>query len=176
MQRLLAFSVILFSELCISFSHSEAFSYISPESNPSASVGERKWSAMLVEEFVGAGCSVNWLSSNHLVLSSKDQIHFSWCLCLSPCEVLQCQWACFLELSSSVGPTCTSTLLRQFPFVSWPSVSTTVLPSLISYCVPHPPSFFLADLSAFFPFKFICQFSKIPGRRRHRDLGSIHQV
>lgn len=116
---------------------------------PSASVGERKLSAMPVEDFVGAGRSVNWLSSNHLVLSSKCQIHFSWCLWLSaPSEVLQRQWACFSELSSSVGPTfhfyaAQSVIIRQLAFC----LNKCVAISYQLLCAPL--SFFLADLSPF---------------------------
>lgn len=150
MHRLLPFCVIPSSELCISFPHFRALSYISPENNPLAfcKCRGKEVITMLVEDFMGTGYSVNWPSSNHLVLSSKCQIHFSWCLCLqAPSEVLQGQWACFSELSSSVGPT--------FHFYSAQPVTIHQLAFCFYKCVDiyqllYAPSFSLADLSSFF--------------------------
>lgn len=154
----------------LSFSQSRALSFISPEDKLLAFSRDRREGvlATLVENFVGSECPENWLSSNFLILSCEHHIHFSWCfLSLSPRRGSARPTAHFSVVQLS-APLCQNT---------WPSSAGLHLPQTYWHLFSTVGVLSLSPCRFAFAFKFIwCHLSGVSEGRKHRRLGSVHQV
>ena len=154
----------------LSFSQSRALSFISLEDKLLAFSRDRREGvlATLVENFVGSECPENWLSSNFLILSCEHHIHFSWCfLSLSPRRGSARPTAHFSVVQLS-APLCQNT---------WPSSAGLHLPQTYWHLFSTVGVLSLSPCRFAFAFKFIWgHLSGVSEGRKHRRLGSVHQV